>query len=96
MRTTIRKFIENFPKEKCFADPRLSLEGLSYQEKFNVNGSLRRTLSVKNGSIYYALISDTVSRKGNQFYVKSVPMQYIWISPTETNIKCSGEERKTF
>lgn len=96
MRTTIKKFIENFPKEKCFTEPRLSLEGLSYQDKFNTNGALRRMLSANEDRIYYALLSDTVVRKGNKFYVKSTPTQYIWISPTEANIKCSGEEKKNF
>ena len=96
MRTTIRKFIETFPQEKCFTEPKMSIKDLSYEEKFKASTQIRHMLSVKDNRIYFAEFGDSIHRCGDKFYVKSIPMNYIWISPTEMNVKCSGEAKRKF
>ena len=77
MRTTLRALMKRYPKEKCFATPRISLVDLSYEDKIEMmnNGPRNNThiyFNVNDDRIYYATFIDYVKRRGNKFFITSV------------------------
>jgi hypothetical protein len=91
-RTTLKKFIKDFPvkpfKEENVTFP--DLKTLSYKDLYELSergGNHYKILSVKEDSIYYAIKSSYIKRTGKRFYKQHQIWGYLYISPTEINIK---------
>ena len=101
MRTTLRALMKRYPKEKCFATPRISLVDLSYEDKIELmnNNQYNNThvyFNINDERIYYATFIDMVKRRGNKFFVNSTVNNSIYISPTEVRVKCDPQRKRDF
>ena len=92
-RTTLRKFIENFPVKSFRDNPLkdLKLKEKSWDELIKLSDYVFPTgkcLSVKDGHIYYAEITYQVKRCGTNFFKHSAVTNYIYIDPKEISLHC--------
>ena len=100
-RTTLRKFIKDFPVKSMTTEtqPFPDLSALSYKEAYKLSTEGFRSfriLSVKEESIYCALKVVSVARSGRKFYKKSEIREYLYIGPSEVNIKRSSYDEIEF